>query len=902
MSDPNHQDRAKTRPVEAPDSSNNLARLYVVAHLHWERENWESFETRRARLLDIVAELYEELEAVETSSDPGNGLRAILLGGQTILLEDMVTLRPDLISRLLVYNAGGRLTIGPWYIAPDEALVSGESLIRNLLAGRADGTKHGLRLAATAYVPDTGGHIAQLPQIFNDFAINATFLQHGAPVAHLPFRWDAPDGSSVLTINHIHAMRWPPEPEDTFDILSNLQAQKAIRPEGPFLWMYDVVKEQQPLSELLTEIGERASAPVQNADAGGFVRALRHEMPDAMRPALKGELRLQTLREHVYLLPGTLSSRIYLKQRNSHLQTLLAGHVETLLTIALSHGEMTTPHNARALLAHCWRLLLKNQGRSTLGGAASDDVHEESEIRARQVEDISRDLINRALTALPGTPSGDATESVASGMADKTYLMLWNTHNWPVEEVTDLSLRIPSGRYPARLLDPNGDEQIFGWEDTPDGGVLSLLAEVPALGYAAYTVELSNAPPSERHLKRRAPAQDPANPTIASADGATLSIKDGRLSWRFRGQSIDNLLTFYDGGDAGDIFNYSPPEPDVIVEAALVEDVQIESSPLYERLIMRHRMRIAPALNDERGRERGLKLMELTTTATLYDHKPGVFFNTTFENTANDHRLRAHLRTTIKAESVRAASPFYVVRRQIEPGGPAFPPDNTPNTEGISGTQPLDGVVSVDDGSAAFSLLARDLPEYEAIHEDDQVTLALTLVRAVGWLSRGDLGTRTAPIAPEIAVPGAQCQRVISADYALVPLPPGDPAALMSTGRAYQMPLLARQYAAIPERATRSYFSVVSDRAIGDQSDGDGIIVTAFKPPQAGDGWIVRFFNPHSEPVEVYLTPHQHPTTVQRMTMSEDLIGFLEPDVNGRVSMTVEPGEIVTLGIVFTLD
>ena len=53
---------------------------------------------------------------------------------------------------------------------PDQFLVSGESLVRNLQLGFRQAVNR--RAHARGYVPDTFGHIAQLPQILLGFGID----------------------------------------------------------------------------------------------------------------------------------------------------------------------------------------------------------------------------------------------------------------------------------------------------------------------------------------------------------------------------------------------------------------------------------------------------------------------------------------------------------------------------------------------------------------------------------------------------------------------------------------------------------------------------------------------------------------------------------------------------------
>ena len=57
------------------------------------------------------------------------------LDGQTIVLEDYAVIAPENTERLKKLMQAGRIKVGPWYIMPDERLVSGESIIHNFLRG-----------------------------------------------------------------------------------------------------------------------------------------------------------------------------------------------------------------------------------------------------------------------------------------------------------------------------------------------------------------------------------------------------------------------------------------------------------------------------------------------------------------------------------------------------------------------------------------------------------------------------------------------------------------------------------------------------------------------------------------------------------------------------------------------
>lgn len=875
------------------NSASRLAKLYIIAYLRWEREWYETFEVGRSRLLDTLSRLRQEMER---KPDTGAAvLESALLGGQTVILEDLASVRPDLLTLLVIYNAGGRLGVGPWYVIVDEALVSGESLVRNLLAARADVSRWGLRMMSVAYAPGSSGHVAQLPQILRGFGIDSAFLRHGAPVVHLPFCWEAPDGSYLLVVNHELLTHWPVTIGTVDDVVKSVNAQRGVRPDGPFVWLFDLDNTPQSLVEMQGDVTGQLEVPTVQADLQQYVRILREELPDTARPSLQGELRLQALREKAYLWPGTLSTRIYLKQANARMQAYLIGAVEPWLAVALTHGNVRYPQNLLALLNHSWRLLLKSQARNALGGCGDDAVHEENEIRYRQVADSGAQVISRVLDALPGRVQRPGVLAERS----ETYIVVWNSHNWSVRQCVEVALTLTPGKYPARLLTPEGNEQAFSWRMTGNllinGGMFEFLADAPPIGSAVYTVELADAPPEEQCLVQRS-----SGSSIRGVTGEQLSMCNGRLDWDIGDTTIRDVLQFHDGGDAGDVYNYSPPYEDVVVKADLTDNTQIETTPFYERLIVQHRMRVAPSLTPDRRRSRGLKLLELTTSATFYDHVPGIFFRTTFNNLAKDHRLRVHLRTSLRTSTIMADSAFGFIERPAALGGAPFPPPDAQYMEGVSDTHPMQTVIAATDYKRSIGLLARGLPEYEALLDDKKrVTFALTLVRAVGWLSRSDLRTRTCAVAPMIAIPGAQCQRRIAAEYGLLVATPDDRMRLLRAGQSFAVPLQAYQYCDPPENRHCSFLTITSDMVDEETGDDIGVILTALKPPEHGEGWIVRLLNPHDHPVEARLLPYKHPSGICRVTLAEDVIEriHIEPNGVGVVRLTAQ--QIVTVRVEF---
>jgi hypothetical protein len=95
------------------------------------------------------------------------------LDGQAIVIEDYLEIRPDMEERLRALLRSGRLETGPSYVLPDEFLAGAESLVRNLLHGRAVCEGYGAAPAPVGYLPDSFGHPAQLRREVERLVVHA---------------------------------------------------------------------------------------------------------------------------------------------------------------------------------------------------------------------------------------------------------------------------------------------------------------------------------------------------------------------------------------------------------------------------------------------------------------------------------------------------------------------------------------------------------------------------------------------------------------------------------------------------------------------------------------------------------------------------------------------------------
>src|ERR1700687_2098257 len=179
--------------THAAHTATTPTHFVVVPHTHWDREWYQPFQDFRSRLVRLMDRLLDLLER-------DTAFAHFHLDGQTIVLEDYLEIRPQNRARLRRLISAGRNAIGPWYVLPDEFLVSGESIVRNLQIGHRIAGEFG-GSAKVGYLPDQFGHIAQMPQILAGFNIDcaAVCCGVGADVTQTLFIWEGLDGTRVFT-------------------------------------------------------------------------------------------------------------------------------------------------------------------------------------------------------------------------------------------------------------------------------------------------------------------------------------------------------------------------------------------------------------------------------------------------------------------------------------------------------------------------------------------------------------------------------------------------------------------------------------------------------------------------------------------------------------------------------
>lgn len=727
-------------------------------HTHWDREWYRSFADFRFRLLRAAEHIVSLLE--------DDALPVFLFDGQTSVIDDIDDAAGEnLKERLHELIRQGRIEVGPWYIMPDEFLVSGEAILRNLEIGMAESRKLGSS-PDVLYLPDTFGHISQLPAIARMFRLKSILVARGVNQSVSDLLWKGADGCSI----HTHALPlWSGYYQDF------LHADTYVDLTDTFISQSDEYACGAPV--LLTagsdhcmppgDWKERASSlsshlsgksPSWEMSETGLSSALK-EIRDFYSQdgsshtseypgSLEGELRDNG---KAYILSGVLSSRVDLKLANVEAQDILSYALEPLGYFA--SPQMLYPEHRNLL----WKLLIQNHAHDSIGGCSIDEVHGENHVRfqqvrsgaSRQIQDITRRLAGRK----PGVFNDQ--------------LLLWNQLPYTRETPVRVEVFIPQqeDRGSFILMDGNEQFELDILTREPSEGFFSEF-EYPVNWYPGWKYSVEFVPRlkgmgrktyrivpcgPETHVRDRIPAQ-PRNTGnsrgISVLENADLRVEiqaDGSINLinTTTAVRIENALLLLWEHDDGDSYTSSPRPTGACW-----------GKPLRIEHVVRNRFsshcKVTYLGPDE---------SEADLLFRLRDGEQFVRLNIVLNNRSRNSRIRLIAGQEGPSRSSVSDTAFDLVKREHHH---IRPHTHTPQREAYPNEWPSSSFLAAAD----VSICHNGFHGYDLLPDG---RIALNLLRAVGTLSRAELPERGGGAGPHLDTPEAQMQKRVEGEIGIYP-------------------------------------------------------------------------------------------------------------------------------------
>ncbi len=853
-------------------------RLHMVSHTRQGREQYQTYQNWRLQLVNLIDSLLGQL-----ADHPG-----FWLDGQSILLEDYLEIRPDKADKIAQLVGDGHLQVGPWYVLTDAFLVSPEALIRNLLIGAELVKKFGADLGV-GYLPDSSGQIGQMPQILQGFGIENVVVMHGLGDVPLEVWWEAPDTSRVL-ISYL----WNGFP-DNWSPDSFKQARDELSPlsSTATLLLMDDNTSPADMSQLIDSVQRKVKGTkIVNSDLQTYfteIRASDAVQSDSLQ-VMHGELRST---ERFHLSTGALSSRIWLKQRNHFVETLLERWAEPFTAWAMLLDSHTGSEQSFALqsphgiLHHAWRILMENQSYSAIRGCSIDAVQHDLVVRFDHAEQIANTILQKSLDFLI-----EAVDTGGYG-ADSIPVVIFNAAGHLRTDLVSVEMNLTPEFHPFKIVDADGNEQpfeafeeiVYDEGDTTDRPIIIrfLARDMPPYGYRAYSIQPAKNPPEDTIVDEGLTIKNDLLSVTLDPYQGTFTLFDLQT-----GRSFSDLNLYVDGGDRGDTYTFCPPQRDTLISAPMNTPLHVKRiiSPVSQSLEYLQIFRLPSMLSPERDARLPLAAqfspISVTTRLQITEDVPRVDVDVTVDNAAKDHRLRVHFPTGTPAETALFDGHFEIVHRAVD-----LPLNTKEWAQQPTSEQPQRAFVTVLGHETGLTIANRGLPEVAVLSDDSHSEIALTLLRCVGWLNRDDLPNRRGGAGLSLAVPGAQNLGTYQFEYSIIPHS-SDPLPAWQESWAFQTPLVAR--------VTGHHEGTLKPEGSFVTCDNPRFILSTVKMVENGQELIVRGYSISTEEEQVTLQLALPFSQAVFARLDETRTGeAVTSEGNGRYTFTVRPAEIITL-------
>ncbi len=446
--------RALIAPLMNAHNGTFAPQMGVIANSHLDLAwLWTMKETRRKTARTFAAQLRLLKEYPE----------AVFLQSQCAEYELCRQYYPELFEEVRQAIREGRwIADGGMWVEPDTNMAGGEALIRQFLYGRRYFREVLGVDSRVAWLPDTFGYSAALPQIIKSFGMTGLTTQKifwsyndAEPFPHHAFLWKGLDGTAIPTFLHmfyetqvdaktVHT-RWSARLERDGSCDFYLPFGYGDGGGGPTRDDLEQVRRQKDL---------------QGAPKLYWITPEEYlkKRDDGTLPTYRGELYVPCHR-------GTYTTQAAVKKGNRRSEHLLRAW-EMLSALADRAGRADYPAQK---IEETWKLLLTNQFHDILPGSSIPEVY----VQARA------DLDSICRTAERG--AGEALGAFCSGGGGWT---VFNPSSHRVQRLIHADKSFSGGaaasdgsRFPA---EPEGDGAVILARLAPMSAVTLTPAQVPA--------------------------------------------------------------------------------------------------------------------------------------------------------------------------------------------------------------------------------------------------------------------------------------------------------------------------------------------------------------------------------------------------------------------------------------
>lgn len=464
------QQRTSTRKGRPRATVMDMA-LHMIGNAHLDPV-WlwlwpEGLQAIRATFRSALDRMQETEDFVFTSS-------------QAAVYEWLERCEPKMFEEIRQRVAEGRwVLVGGWWVQPDCNIPGGEGFVRQSLYGqRYFQEKFGV-IARVGYNVDSFGHNWMLPQILKKSGMDYYVFMRPSPEEKpgLPgrlFRWESPDGSSVLTYQIPYSYN-SSFGQDLKEKIERTAGELSV--ELPFLMCFYGVGNHGggPTKENLQIIQEAAVRAAANSNK---VQVTFSDPEQYFAAVESAKLDIPVVKEDLqHHASGCYAAHSEIKRNNRKAEHALASAEK----LAVTARELVGFSYPQAELTRAWKGVLFNHFHDILAGTCIREAYMSARNLHGQALQTADEVGNLALQAI-------AAQIELQG--EGTPIVIWNPHSY--RRVGPIQLEVQWQAKHMTLEDASGHE--IPYQETATSSLtatgwrrgISFIADVPPVGYTVY--------------------------------------------------------------------------------------------------------------------------------------------------------------------------------------------------------------------------------------------------------------------------------------------------------------------------------------------------------------------------------------------------------------------------------
>ena len=800
---------------------------------------------------------------------------------KTFTLEQMITAKEfvegagerlkDELHQMIVE---GRMELIGMYTQPDIFLSPQELRFWNYEFGEKIARKLGGTPPDIEYIPDTFGFDENTPMTLNHAGKRAVVFARGfeqIDTIGAMFWWQSPDDSKILAVpmqgSYSNAGGLTDPGIDRDSVTSDEYYEKQVymatlsikglvnrfghrykQIDMPHMLLMngnDFTKPDQDLPEVLGGVQEKIRQEIPNfqiktSTLGKYIDLVMSRIDPDKLQTYHGEMRSG---KEMYVLRGIDSARMELKQRMHQVETRIyeSGALISLLILARNAGLVDQNDHASWQQVEAYlraiEQILPVGSHDTISGCGSDDAYPLPRSLMTGSYNSANQAARNSIAALANRQ--DSYGPYQHKERTQTFVNLLPYDRTVIVELPmQGDLEHAQGLKAYAMIDDNEVSIAIQIIQKVDTRYAVCTLPMKGMSSAQVRLEPTDGMPFET-ISPKTHSFETESYLVDVLPNGMLKIVDKSTGTVMRG------LAFEDQGDRGDEYNFCDVDGDTInttkdnsATLSIVND-----GPVFTELQIDTQLTIPEGLEGPEGTVREVETrsakmvtVPISTRVKMFKDKniDRIEFSSTIDNTARDHRLRVLFDAPHAVDTVRAKEPFGMTTRSAVPilGGPDW---MEPHPIATSHNQ---GIVAAGE----LALFNRGLPEYEAIADDTGTInqIALTLIRSVGYLSRGNLSTRPGWAGPGSSTPEAQMIGKNTYEYAI-----------NFNGRQNAGDIIAQSYD-YTHQAEHGFANANINNLFNVEMSSN-VEMSTLRPTADGQAVIVRFENPDDEPASIKL-------------------------------------------------